>query len=294
MRVLVLANCSHPAYTGWLRQVFPGWDVRSVFLPQAQSWVRDGHAPFLDFLDQLDLFVGMTDQAPVAARVAPAVRRVPLPYLVFQGYHPDTVWLHGIPSPMGAGVIQSRIAAAAWLSGLSVADATALFTADHYRDLGYFDMLASETARVIAQFAAAGLDIGARLADWMAQGSFLHTPNHPRPPVFADVIAAGMRAGGYLDGVDPARLAAARAAQHDHLADGVIWPVYPEIAAHHGMPPGPATWRRPLGKMNGQHFDLDGMLRQSWAEFALHPYRRAAMIPALGGPGKVAVLAGKG
>lgn len=44
------------------------------------------------------------------------------------------------------------------------------------------------------------------------------------------------------------------------------WPIYTEIAAHHGIKAAsPSRWRASAAQGSGEHFDLKEMLRRSWA-----------------------------
>ena len=294
MRALVLSNCSYPAYTAYMQTMFPHWDVRGVFLPQATTWVRDGHPAFMAFLDQIDIFIGMTAMAPVNALVKPGVIRVLLPYFTYHGYHPDALWLHGLPSPLENGVLHSAIAASAWLLGKSVPAAQALFCAAHFDRLGYFAAPVADRARVTAMFAdPSGIDIDPLFADWARAGNFMHTPNHPKPPVFFDIIHAGMVQAGFGDCIDTALLARTRAALNDDLGRGILWPVYPELAAAGGLLPTSPHWRTgEKAGAAGPSFGLEEMLQRSWAIYAAQPAKRAAMIQMLGGQDKVAAFGG--
>lgn len=293
MRALILSNCSYTAYTKYMQGVFPDWDNRGVPLSTAKEWVDAGHEAFLDFVDQADLFIGMTKQEPLASRVPAGTRRVQLPLFVFNGYHPDAVWLHGVTAPTETGAIHSRIAAAGWLTGKSATQTAALFTGAHYDRLGYFDVFASEKTQLIARFAAdGGIDISDLFDTWSAQGNFLHTPNHPVAQVFFDIAHAGMAQAGLTEGLDPEKVAAQRAALDDNLATGIIWPLYPEIAEHLGIPHTPTHWRTSAARGTGVTFDVPEMIARSWKRFDEKPDQRNAMMRALGGADVVARLAG--
>lgn len=287
MRALVMSNCSYPAYTAYMQKMFPSWDVRGVFLPQAATWVAEKHPAFLEFVDQIDVFIGMTGEEPLNSLVKPGVQRVLLPYFVYQGYHPDTIWLHGVPSPLQNGVLHSPIAASAFLLGKSTAEARALFNPAHFERLGYFDKLAADRARVIAMFAeTAGLEIADLFVEWSQQGNFMHTPNHPKPPVFFDIIHAGMLRAGFGDQMDMDLMRQTRAALDDDLGRGVLWPMYPDLAARAGLAQGNYDWRTPE-PAGGIRFGLDDMLARSWEIYSKHSARRGHMIALLGGMEKV-------
>lgn len=291
-RVLVLSNCSYPAYTAYMQVMFSDWDVRGVFLTQADTWIKERHPAFMEFLDQIDIFIGMTRHSPISALVKPQVQRIHLPYFTYHGYHPDTLWLNGIPSPLEGGVLHSAIAVSAWLLGKSVAEAKALFCPEHFARLGYFDAPEKDKTRIMSLFADTGsLQIGDYFAEWAQQGNFMHTPNHPKPPVFFDIIHAGMVQAGFGGQIDSALLARTRAGLQDDLGRGIIWPVYPDFAAQGGLAASSYSWRtaEKTGAA-GTVFDLGAMLRRSWAIYAARNGQREAMIHSLGGGDKVAAF----
>lgn len=289
MRALVMSNCSYPAYTAYMQKMFPDWDVRGVFLPQAATWVAEKHPAFLEFVDQIDIFIGMTGEAPLNTLVKPSVQRVHLPYFVYQGYHPDTIWLHGVPSPLQSGVLHSPIAASAFLLGKTTAEARALFSPAHFERLGYFDKLAEDRARVIAMFAkTGGLEIADLFVEWSQHGNFMHTPNHPKTPVFFDIIHAGMVKAGFGEQIDMDLMRQTRTDLDDELGRGVLWPMYPDLAEHAGLAQSSYDWRTPE-VIGGTRFGLDEMLERSWEIYSKHPARRDSMIAFLGGMEKLTV-----
>lgn len=292
MKVLVLANCPYLAYANYLKATHPDWDVRAVVLSQADTWLQEKNAKFLEFVDEIDVFVGLTNHASIQSRIKASVTRVFLPPFEFSGFHPDTLWLHGVPSSMNAGVIHSRIATSAYLSGLTVAQAKSLFNLQHYRELGYLDVYASEKLRLLQSFAGYGFDITELFETWAHNGNFLHTPNHPDIRVLFDIVHLGMEKAGLAANISASALANLRETADDYLGAGCIWPIYPEIAAHFGVAAKPSRWRTSVAKGLGVEFDLQDMLDKSWSIFENVPERRDSMIKMLGGPEKVAQYAG--
>jgi hypothetical protein len=193
---------------------------------------------------------------------------------------------------MDVGVVHSRIAAGAFLQGKSIEQAATLFNNEHYKKLGYYDVMAEDKQRIIDRFAKAGLDIRELFEVWQQNGNFLHIPVHPDVRVFFDIIHLALTNAGLAQDISPDLLAKARAGMHDYLAEGCLWPVYPEIAAHFGVAAIPARWRTSAAKGTGVEFDLEEMLRKSWATYQAMPEMHASMTVALGGPEQVARYAG--
>jgi len=93
--------------------------------------------------------------------------------------------------------------------------------------------------------------------------------------------------------IDAAALAAARAAFPDYLAPGIVWPVYPEVAAHHGIAATPDRWRTSADRPNCTHFGLDAMIARTFAQLADQTANRDKIITMMGGAEKVALYAGR-
>lgn len=291
MKVFVLSNCSSRAYLNYLKVCHPGWDIRSAVLPQAASWIKDGYEPFLSFLAELDVFVGLTDREPVCSHVSKNATIVHLPSFDYFGLQPDCIWLQGITSPLEMGVIHSRIGASAWATGKSVSEAASLFSAAHYEDLGYFEKHQADQPRVLERFKAADMDIQELLQEWLSWGDFLYTPNHPDTRVFFDIAHLGMKVAGLEPTVSQADVTACRDTFEDYLKVGILWPLYGEIADHNGITVERPQWRTSTVKGDGHSFDLIEMLERSWRTYEDVEGAHEIISKSLGGPDKVAQYA---
>lgn len=292
MKVLVVGGCITRAQVGYLQAAFPGWDVRGVLLDQASEWVEQKHEKFLGFLDEIDVFFGFTDRPMLKDLVPARVQRIFVPSFDWSGFHPDTVWLHGITSPTERGLIHSRLAVSAWLSGLDQVRARALFTDAHFAATGLYDVFAADRARMEGQFNKVGVDITALFDRWLEWGNFLYTPNHPRTEVIFDIADAAVRAHGLVPLVDETKLTAARTTFPDYMSKGIVWPVYPEVAARYGIAAQPDQWRTSADRPGCTHFGLGEMIARTWAGLEGHAASRDRMIGLLGGAQAVARYAG--
>lgn len=291
MKVFILSNCSSRAYLNYLKACYPDWDIRSAVMPQAASWVKEGHEAFLSFLAELDVFVGLTDREPVRSHISKNATIVDLPSFDFFGLQPDCVWLQGITSPTDMGVIHSRIGASAWATGKSVSEAASLFNAAHYADLGYFEKYQADQPRVLERFKTANIDLQEPLQEWLGWGDFLYTPNHPDTRVFFDIAHLGMKAAGLEPTVSQADVTACRDTFEDYLKAGILWPLYSEIADHHSITVERPQWRSSSAKGDGHSFDLTEMLERSWRAYEEVEGARDIISKALGGQDRVAQYA---
>ncbi|MFN3972213.1 MAG: WcbI family polysaccharide biosynthesis putative acetyltransferase [Gemmobacter sp.] len=158
--------------------------------------------------------------------------------LFFSGLHPDLTYLGGmggrITGPMGD--YHSRVVAMAVTCGLSPAATLDLLTADTYRALDY----AAEFDRSLGELRNREAEVDIPFADRLVtlirrERGFL-TVNHPTAALFgayAHAIAHRLEALGMAQTTglppDPACLP-------NPLATNVVFPIYPEIAAAHGLP----------------------------------------------------------
>jgi hypothetical protein len=179
-----------------------------------------------------------------------------VPVLHFPAYHPDACYLQdasgkSVKGPLGD--YHSLIALAAFQLELSVQKACTLFREDVYTALGYFDRWHLSRAHLLKLFSEHGLDLSSRFVNWSRHGAFMYTVNHPRIHCLHDLAHvilenAGIKAK-YLDAIP-----------HDNLANGPIYPVYPELAAQLGIQ---GSY---LFKQSGYHgvFELQDFLAASF------------------------------
>lgn len=176
----------------------------------------------------------------VARQVARAVgfdtgplgdRLVEIPTIHFDGFHPDICDVSdGAGGPLRGplGNYHSLLAVAGFLLGYDVDRTVGLFSARHFKPLGFMDQWDLAWAKVEARFARCGIPLGPSRSEWSRTGTFMHTVNHPRIHVLWDLarlVAARCGVGFTDDGVLP----------HDNLATAAVYPVYPDIASALGV-----------------------------------------------------------
>lgn len=169
-------------------------------------------------------------------RTHPKVRLIPT--IVFGAYHPDlihvgvqdAVSLNGLISgPMGHS--HSAITLYAYLADFSQAQALRLFAEPVFERLGYFDLWNESVAYLRGLGAQAQYDLDTHLTRWARRGCFMHSINHTKLYVVADLARGLLTKSGVaypecdLDAFVP-----------DDLGGQGSWPVYPEIGAHYGIP----------------------------------------------------------
>ena len=190
-------------------------------------------------------------------------RAVWVPGVFFCGYHPDLCYAQAdgrmIKGPLDD--YHSTIAVAAWGLGLSPRQATRFFCNETYQRVGYYATWNGERDRLIALFDAQGLDIREEFLRWVRRGPFMYSINHPRIDVLMGLARVIARRAGHEPrdaGFSP----------HDNLAQGAVFPIYPEVAATLGVTGGTYTFKPP-GRYDTMN--LLEYVEACFAAYALYP-----------------------
>lgn len=237
LKFAVLGNCQMGHVTRCLQALTGGeWPTNEWINFEIVVEMADGRRDLSAYFDRHDkIFMQPWIWKGLERRYQHMRHKVVLyPAIEFLAYHPDLVYIaDGAPHKLLAGPgghYNSSIALLAWKAGLSVADAIKLYRRDVYRRLGFFDFWESSCADLRAEGQAAGLPLDSLMQRWIERGCFMHSVNHPKLFVIADVITQLLERLEIrtLPG-DPMRYV------RDYLADSIVWPVYPEIGEGLGI-----------------------------------------------------------
>lgn len=150
------------------------------------------------------------------------------PAVNFDAFHPDLVHVFGgsngeiVRGPLAN--YHSSIALLGWQAGLDVDKTVKLYNKATYEQLGFFDYLESARKNILAQGREADLELGGCLRRWMGQGCFMHSVEHPKIFVMADIARLLAQKMGACSTDENSTMDL-----HDPLAESVVWPVYPEL-----------------------------------------------------------------
>ncbi len=168
--------------------------------------------------------------------LGPTPRTVLLPNIFFPAFHPDLVYVGDVDGPprgqleSPVGPYHSALALYGFRRGASVEDTLGLFRREVYARVGYLDAWPGATKGLSWLAGQAGWEIGPDLARWSRRGAFMHSPNHPRMFVAADIARSFLRKAGIaFDDFD------IEPYLHDELLAQGSWPVYPEIGELYGL-----------------------------------------------------------
>lgn len=238
LKFAVLGNCQMGHVVRCLQAMIGGeWPTNEWVNPNLLGEMADGRKDLTAYFDAHDkvfmqpwIWKGMED------RYQHMQHKVVLyPDIHFQGYHPDLVYVSmgstGALFTGPCGHYHSSIALLAWKAGLSAAETLELYRRDIFRRLGFFEFWKSSCAELRAESQAAGLSLDTLLDGWIERGCFMHSVNHPRLCVTADIVKQLLGRLG-IETLPGDRIRYVR----DYLADSVVWPVYPEIGESLGIP----------------------------------------------------------
>lgn len=210
----------------------------------------------------------------LAARLPALAERLRLvPGIAYPAFHPDADYVFGPGGEPIAGLMgqyQSSLAFYGWSQGLSLAETRELFREEVYAQLGFFAQASVAKDHLLQVGRLCGLALDDAIDAWARRGGpWMYSMNHPRLFVLADVARALLAREGI------ATLEGADVFVHDDLADGPVWPVYPEVGARLGLP-GSLTFKLPRGLASPDQpvlmLGLDDFLASSFELFASHPH----------------------
>jgi hypothetical protein len=152
----------------------------------------------------------------------------------------------------------SRICLTAYRLGASVERTVAMYHAKTYRTLGYLSDWERDRESFIAMYGMYGLEVRDLFLDWARRGLIPHSVNHPTIAMLSDLARVMARKAG-LPLVEHTSL------PHDNLANGPIFPVYPEIATEFGV--GCGSYRFKVVNRY-ETIDLNEFVRRCFDEYA--------------------------
>ncbi len=148
------------------------------------------------------------------------------PRVAFSAFHPDVDYISNrqnsrIKGPLGE--YQSTIAFYGWANDYSVEETIGLYNEDVFEKLGFFDYWNACQESLIQEGKATGLPLEHLIDQWSRTGEWMHSSNHPKLFVLADVARAILAREGITALLNVEQFV------DDDLAQGPVWPLYPEI-----------------------------------------------------------------
>lgn len=269
-RIAVVGNCSALGFTNAIRLMSPGSEVRGFSILEFDT---NDPSVVLALFDKFDLafpFAEISNYGLVNERIKTFGRAFCWPSVVFAGFHPDITYfaIGGKPVASCLGGYNSKIAAFAYGHELSVEATANLFNPLTYGLLGYFDAYPLGRRIFLETARSHQLDLTAAFARWESFGVFMHTPNHANIMVINDIARELMRVAGLNVDVDLDH----EIDTPDYLSEGVIWPVYPELARRVGVE-GSLNFKA-TSQRGGKIFGLEEFIAESFKEYGDEGFSR--------------------
>lgn len=191
-----------------------------------------------------------------------------IPNITYTLYHPDMTYVRNdsgtVKGPMGE--YHSALTFFAWKQGLSSSETKNLFNGDVYAHVGYFEHDTPSAKLLLDTGVAVDLPLHALLERWSKLGCFMHSINHPKLSVLADVARAALirERIEYVPGVEQYI--------EDPLALHPCWPVYPEIAKTIGVE-GSYYFKKLANRLTDKFkmIDLDDFIAGSFEAYDKYP-----------------------
>jgi Polysaccharide biosynthesis enzyme WcbI len=278
-RFFVLGNCQVDGLTKFLRVLHPTgyvetghlWNLRRDFENEDRLLAYLHTFDFVVLQDFGNDVLGTLDSDAVRAAIPGALT---IPVILFSAFHPDLVYaLSTAPGTPGNRVIrsaigdyQSALVVYGYLQGLTIEQTIALFRPEVYRALGYTNMWSESESFLLDSFRRFGWAPEDSYMRWVRQGVFMHTINHPKLCVIADIARMILKRCDIEYNDDPMEDRTV-----DPLMASPIWPVYPAIAEMYGL----------RGSMNFKRDELDQKVQLFLAlpEFVYQTMTVLEMVP---------------
>lgn len=150
-----------------------------------------------------------------------------IPAIVFNGFHPDCVYIYNSKGPLQGpmGSYSSALCAAAFCLGLSPQRTCALFNSYVYALAEYFDEYNKSLGLLQSNLRKFNIDPEQLIKKWKNR-IFMHNINHPKQFVISDTIYDFIKRNKVFD---IERNITLGDALPDHLQTLPVWPLYPEI-----------------------------------------------------------------
>ena len=275
-RIAVLGNCQAAGIAQSLRLLLPSAQVQLVPFDGLKrrygslERLKASLAPFDHVFTQF-FPEGFVTGGNVHALGEGDPRLRLYPTVLFPGYQPDLVLVGDVGALSASRLIasptgpyHSAIVLCAYLEGLGPEATAELFRESIYTRLGFYEAWNVAAAELLGSARDIMFPLEAELARWSRRGCFMHVLNHPKLFVLADIARRLATEAGLAPLV-------ARVEDYlpDELAGDVVWPLYPDLAAHYGLV-GTMLFKDRARQGDPKLYDLPAFITASFAIYQRH------------------------
>lgn len=269
MNIVVVGNCQAPILARILSWINGGVHVSPVPIHTLQRNMMNDAASKIDGADLVvtqpihgEYFGPLRTTEWIGKK-----RLVIVPNVFFEGHLPDCCYVGGmsgrVKSPVGE--YHSIIALKAFLEGRSAEETEALYNRETFERFGYLDLVDQSWAELELRAKRLDVNWAPLLSELKALGVFTYTVNHPDNRAMLAVACHAARELGIP--LEDSKQDLQRYFV-DELSTGIVLPVFPEIAAHHGLDGRGSRNYRGSRQRNYPMISLGQMIRESFEIYA--------------------------
>lgn len=235
-RIVVIGNCQVVGIAALIQAmsndvVVKSYECSESFINNIRNDKPDIKKQLID--SDLVLMHFRSDWLGILERNIPSIRNKIkfIPPISFSAFHPDCVYIERKSKPLDSpiGAYHSSLAFYGWKNGLDIETTLSLFSGDVYETLGFFSYKRSSVSSLVEAGKFSGIVLDDLITRWSTQGCWMHTINHPKLHVLADIARAA------LEREHIHALPNVESYLKDNLTIHACWPVYPEIGRALGL-----------------------------------------------------------
>lgn len=236
MDILLIGNCQVWGLAESLKALLPkGSTVRSVLASRWAEVTEETRGSLLAVDYVFYHKSNMTSDALARMSAQSKARLVPVPRVIFRGFHPDMVYLRANARELNTsfGPYHSAIAYAGFRMGVGATELMPAYGGELFHRLGYDEIYRASKEELFAEGDACQINLRPAFEKWRASGCFMYTFNHPKVHVLADIARLMLDTIGH-----PSTAGAVEGLLRDDLVLRPIWQVYPDLAQQLDIPGG--------------------------------------------------------
>jgi hypothetical protein len=232
-KILIIGNCQVAVVAKLIEAMSADTSTVSIVMESAAfEGMQSGNLDLGGYVTECDYIIVQGQYKAVISELASkfpesASKQRIIPAISYTAYHPDMGYIaraDGSHFSGATGDYHSLLCFWAWQKGYTAQETIALFNSQNFDVLGYFSHKATADKFLTDLGNGMGIDMRPFLRRWAAKGCFMHSLNHPKLYVMADI------ARHVLSRESIAFAPSIENYVSDDLANHPCWDVFPEIA----------------------------------------------------------------
>lgn len=232
-KILIIGNCQVAVIAKLIEAMSANASTIPIVMSSATfQGIQSGNLDLAGYVSECDYIIIQGQYESVISEFSSrfpdaANKQRVIPAISYTAYHPDMGYItkaDGSHFSGATGDYHSLLCFWAWQKGYTVQETVDLFNSQNFDVLGYFSHKVTADKFLIDLGSNMGMDMRPFLRRWAAKGCFMHSLNHPKLHVMADIARYVLSKEGisYAPSIEEY--------VSDDLANHPCWDVYPEIA----------------------------------------------------------------